>query len=187
MPLQQSLYRTTRVFLLLTLAAAFSGCGAVRNQSSTMQIQMAIYTPLCLEVADASTAQGQIVQTYPCLAGERRQEWTFVPIQGTTTSYHIVNANSLQCMTVSYGRSALGTPVIQTPCYVPVQASQVWSYVPATSPKTGYTLVSAINNLCLDIPYGETTGQSPMQVFTCKAGDPAQAYILNPVAQGATP
>lgn len=181
--------RSLRVMgLLLTLASSVTviGCGAVFSQSSTMQIEMAIYTPLCLEVADASTAEGQIVQTYPCMSGERRQEWTFLPIQGTT-SFHIVNANSLQCMTVSYGRSAPGTPVIQTPCYVPVQASQVWAYLPAASPKTGHTIVSAINNLCLDIPYGETTGESPMQLYTCKAGDPAQAFILNPVVQGTTP
>ncbi len=179
--------RLLLAILVSTFPLGFVGCGAVVSHSNTMQMQMAIYTPLCLEVQAGSTAEGAAVQTYPCMAGERRQEWTFLPIPGTTASFHIVNANSLQCMTVSYGRSALGTPVVQAPCYVPSQASQVWAYLPATAPKAGYTLVSAINNLCLDIPFGETTGETPMQIFTCKPADPAQAYVLNPVAQGNAP
>ncbi len=185
--LMRSVCRLLLAALVLAVPLGFTGCGAVVSKSSTMQMQMAIYTPLCLEIKAGSTLEGEIVQTYPCVPGERRQEWTFLPIPGTTSSFHIVNANSLQCMTVSYGRSALGTPVVQAPCYVPSQASQVWAYIPATDPKMGYTLVSAINNLCLDIPYGETTGETPMQIFTCKAADPAQAYVLNPVAQGSTP
>ncbi len=172
---------------VLCIPLGLSGCGAVVSHSNTMQMQMAIYTPLCLEVKNGSTVDGEIVQTYPCVTGARRQEWTFLPVAGTASSFHIVNANSLECMTVSYGRSAPGTPVVQTPCYVPSQASQVWAYIPATSPKNGYTLVSAVNNLCLDIPFGETTGEAPMQTFACTSGDPAQAYLLNPVAQGSAP
>ena len=183
----QSIYRLLLATITLAFLIGFSGCGAVISQSSTMLMQMAIYTPLCLEVKAGSVIEGEIVQTYPCVAGERRQQWTFLPIPGSASSFHIVNANSLMCMTVSYGRSAPGTPVVQTPCYVPSQASQTWAYIPATTPKAGYRLVSAINNLCLDIPYGETTGESPMQIFTCQTGDPAQAYVLNPVAQASTP
>lgn len=194
MPILSALRRPLVLIALMPLALALTGCGAVVSQSNTMQIQMAIYTPLCLEVADASTAQGEIVQTYPCVVGERRQEWTFVPIQGTSF-FNIANANSLDCMTVSYGRSAPGTPVIQIPCYLPAQTSQEWKYLPAklttggatSASNTGYTLVSAINNLCLDIPYGETTGESPLQVYTCTVNDPAQAYTLTPVAQGTAP
>ncbi len=170
---------------LLGLPVVTGGCGAVRDAADTVQIQMAIYTPLCMEVKDASTAEGQIVQTYPCVTGERRQEWSFVPL-ADAKSYFVVNANSGMCMTVTDGRAAPSTPVLQAPCYTPTQASQTWAYTPAPAPMMGYRLVSGVSGLCLDIEQGATAGETPLQVYTCKPMDPAQGFVLAAVPHGTT-
>ena len=168
-------------------ALILAGCGQVGERSNTLQIQMAIYTPLCLEVTGASVTEGEPVETYPCVAGERRQEWSFVPVAGST-GFQIVNTNSLQCMTVSYGNPAPSTPVVQAPCYALTPASQVWSYVPSPGVRNAYQILSAVSGLCLDIPEGATVGTTPMQVYTCNPlVDPAQAFVLNAVAYGSTP
>jgi hypothetical protein len=170
-----------RTFLLLLMVVAATGCGSGAKMSGPFVIQFAVYTPLCLEVADASIAQGAVVQTYPCINGQQRQEWLFKPI-GNSISYNIVNANSLQCMSVSDSNTSPSTPLVQAPCYSPASPSQVWTFVPAMAPRVGYNFISALSHLCLDVPQGETVGETQMQVFTCTAGDPAQGFVFGTAA-----
>ena len=51
------------------------GCGTGFKATGPLQIQLAIYTPLCMEAVGGSLAEGAPVQTYPCIDGERRQQW----------------------------------------------------------------------------------------------------------------
>ncbi len=171
------------MFLLLM---GIVGCGSGVKKFGPVQIQLAIYTPLCLEVRDASTAEGQVVQTYPCIDNEKRQEWTLTPVDDKG-NYNIVNINSMQCMSIDNANPVPSSGVLQAPCYSPATPSQIWSYSPAPLPRIGYNLISNLSGLCLDIPQGETVGETPMQVYTCTVGDPAQAFVLNPVSLGTIP
>src|SRR5580658_4565538 len=97
-------------FLLLLLPIAATGCTELHVTGGLEQIQLAIYTPLCIDVLDASTASGAHVQAYPCGAGKLSQEWYFQPVSGGMFGqYTIQNANSKMCMTVLNGPDAPDT------------------------------------------------------------------------------
>jgi hypothetical protein len=175
-----------KLLVLSVFIVSVVGCGSGVKTSGPFLLQFAVYTPLCLEVAGASIAEGAAVQTYPCISGEQSQQWMFSPI-GNSISYNIINVHSMQCMSVSESNPSTSTPLVQAPCYTPASPSQVWTFVPAPPPRTGYNFVSALSHLCLDVPQGETVGETQMQVFTCLAGDPAQGFIFGPAAPAATP
>ena len=167
----------THQLLLLCVTVTTLGCGSGFKSLSPVLIQLAIYTPLCMEVAGGSMAEGAIVQTYPCLDNTLRQQWTIAPVD-QKGNFNIVNLNSNQCMSVSNADPAPSTPIVQAPCYVPAIPSQMWSMYPAPAPRIGYNLFSALNQQCLDVPEGETVGETQLQVYTCTVGDPAQGYVF---------
>ncbi|WP_263382472.1 RICIN domain-containing protein [Granulicella arctica] len=165
---------------LMLIPFLLLGCGSGYKSVKSVQIQLAIYTPLCMEVAGGSTAEGAVVQTYPCLDNQPRQQWTLTPVDDKG-NYNVVNLNSSQCMSVSNADPDLSTPIVQAPCYVPAISSQMWSLYPAPAPRIGYNLLSSLNKLCLDVPEGETVGETQLQVYTCTIGDPAQGYVFKSV------
>lgn len=175
-----------KYLLVLTMMLMAIGCGTDIKTAGQKQIQLAIYTPLCMEVLGGSTVEGAIVQTYPCIDTERRQQWTLTPVD-STGGYQIVNFNSLMCMSVSDANPNPSTPIVQAPCYMPAIPSQVWTLAQAPLPRTGTNIISSLNKQCLDIPQGETVGETQLQVYTCTVGDPAQGFIFKTVVEGTTP
>ena len=169
--------------LLLLLCA---GCGYHVN-GNTNQIQLAIYTPLCVDVMDASTVSGARIQIYPCGSGKRSQEWIIRPIDAKG-DVMVINVNSAMCMAIQATPvTAPGQYVIQETCVADgSQLNQVWNVAPAPGQK-GSRFVSLASNQCLDLPYGATASIFPLQQYTCTQGDPAQGWVLNPVSMGSVP
>jgi Ricin-type beta-trefoil lectin domain len=187
--------RTTRFLLLLLLLplGAAIGCTELDVTMGVKQIQLAIYTPLCIDVQDASTASGAHVQAYPCGEGKRSQEWYFKPVnQDAFGQFTIVNANSQMCMTVlsgpNYPVSAPGEFIVQEPCAAnDSEQNQIWTVPAASGGEAGSQIVSLASSQCLDLPYGAVASIFVMQQYTCTDNDPAQGWILNPVTLGSTP
>jgi hypothetical protein len=179
--------------LLLLLPLAATGCTELHVRQGVDQIQLAIYTPLCIDVLDASTASGAHVQAYPCGAGKLSQEWYITPESGDMFGQvTIKNANSKMCMTVLSGPNnsdtAPGEYVVQEPCASDgSEPNQVWMITPAPSGEAGNQIISLASNQCLDLPYGATASIFDMQQYTCTPGDPAQGWVLNSVSLGNTP
>jgi hypothetical protein len=173
--------------LLLSLPFAIAGCGYDLT-GEVNQIQLAIYTPDCVDVLDASMASGAQMQIYPCGAGKMSQEWTIKPVDNGT-QYQIINANSKMCMSVaSDPDTAPGQYVVQYPCVNDnSQPDQLWTITPAPSGEAGSRLVSAASGQCLDLPYGAAASTFTLQQYTCTNDDPAQGWIVNPVPLGSIP
>jgi hypothetical protein len=161
-----------------------TGC-AYHLRGNTNQIQLAIYTPLCVDVLDASTTSGADLQVYPCGPGKRSQEWTVVPID-EQTHVELVNENSKMCMAVLDANDmAPGQLVIQEPCADNgTQQNQLWNIVLAPPGMSGTRIVSLASGQCLDLPYGAAASVFHLQQYYCTADDPAQGWVLNSVPPG---
>jgi len=173
---------------LAPLASLLSllGCGYSADPGVN-QIQLAIYTQECIDVLGASTADGAEVQVYPCGAGKRSQEWIVQPIdpQGDVI---VINENSSLCMAVDPATADQpAARIIQQTCSSDNSAlNQQWKLTPQVA-DPGMRFVSLASQQCLDVPYGETYSTVYMQQYFCTADDPAQGWVVNPVAPGSIP
>jgi Ricin-type beta-trefoil lectin domain len=173
------------------LLIGITGCGASYNPDP-VQIQMAIYTPDCVDVLDASTAAGANLQLYACGAGKKSQEWEMIGF-GQQTEF--MNENSQLCMAVvneppNSLDTAPGQWVVQEPCSKDgSDQTQLWSITAAPNGEAGIHIVSAVSGQCLDEPYGMTDPPDTyhIQQYTCTDDDPAQGWTLTQVALGDTP
>jgi hypothetical protein len=177
-------------FAIFLFLLGITGCGATYNRYPN-QIQLAVYTPICLDVLDASSADGAAVQIYACGAGKMSQEWFINPKQ-STDEVQIVNVNSKKCMAVATGTpggvDAPGQSVVQEVCASEYSApSQLWKIVPTGDGAPGDQIVSVASGQCLDLPYGAIASIELMQQYTCTPGDPAQGWTVNPVQIGNIP
>lgn len=178
--------------LALFLGLLFlTGCTAtVRTYPN--QIRLSVYTPICLDVLDASTADGASVQIYPCGDGKLSQEWQLTSV-GNTGQVQIMNENSKMCMAVSSdsstgGVNAPGQKIVQETCAADyTDNSQLWKLPADTDGIPGDRIVSVASGQCLDLPYGAIASIFLMQQYTCTDGDPAQGWNINPVQLGNIP
>jgi hypothetical protein len=174
------------------LLFAVAGCGASINQDP-VQIQLAIYTPDCVDVLDASTAAGANLQLYACGAGKKSQEWVMIGFSNHQTEF--MNENSQMCMAVNNQPpnsldTSPGQWVVQEPCSKDgSDPTQLWTIEKAPSGVAGMHLVSAVSGECFDDPYGMTDPPDTyhLQQYTCTDDDPAQGWTLTEVAVGDTP
>ena len=81
----------------VVLLIGVSGCGA-SFKTDPVRIELAIYTPDCVDVLDASTAAGANLQLYACGAGKKSQEWEMIGFGNDQTE--LMNENSQMCMSV---------------------------------------------------------------------------------------
>lgn len=177
-------------FLFVGLCLLAGGCANVNYNAGVNQIQLAIYSGLCLDVLDASTASGAPVQAYACGPGKLSQEWTLKPVTpGSMSQVLVVNANSEMCMSVADNPdTAPGQAVIQEGCVGDgSQLNQVWSLKPAPGGEAGFQFISMASSQCLDLPYGAVASTFDMQQYYCTPSDPAQGWQVNPVSLGNTP
>jgi len=166
-------------------ALGVAGCG-YDPTGAVSQIRLAIYQPDCVDVLDASTAAGARLQIYPCGAGKLSQEWMVQPVNNGQ-NFMFENANSKMCMSVANDPdTAPGQYVIQVACD-DSDPDQVWNLQKAPSGESGDRLVSLASGQCLDLPYGAVASIFTLQQYTCDANDPAQGWIVHPVAKGNTP
>jgi hypothetical protein len=178
-------------FVIFFSLLVLSGCSASFDRYPN-QIRVAVYTAGCLDVLDASTADGQPVQYYACGPGKQSQEWYITPLQ-STAEVQIMNANSKKCMAVSGdaatgGVTAPGQRVIQEVCATNFSApSQLWKIVPATDGTPGEQFINVASGQCLDLPYGAIASIDLMQQYLCTPGDPAQGWDVHPVQLGNIP
>jgi hypothetical protein len=174
------------------LIVGTTGCGASIDPDP-VQIQLAIYTPDCVDVLDASTAAGANLQLYACGAGKRSQEWVMIGFSNGQTEF--MNENSQMCMAVASdppgtSDTAPGQWVVQEPCSKDgSDPTQLWTISPAPNGEAGRHFVSAVSGQCFDDPYGMTDAPDTyhLQQYICTDDDPAQGWTLNPVALGDTP
>jgi hypothetical protein len=179
--------RMAILFLLVTV----TGCSSTFYKYPN-QIRLAVYQRGCLDVQDASTADGARVQYYACGEGKRSQEWQITPAQ-SVAQVQIMNMNSQKCMAVADdpttgGVNTPGEPVVQEICQpIGSAPAQLWRIVPATDGTPGDQIINAASGECLDLPYGAIASIFLMQQFTCTPGDPAQGWTVNPVQLGNIP
>ncbi|HEY1647458.1 MAG TPA: RICIN domain-containing protein [Terracidiphilus sp.] len=176
-----------RWIVLLFLPLGLAGCGYTAT-GNINQIELAIYTPICVDVLDASSAAGANLQIYPCGAGKLSQEWTIEPINNGK-NYIFINENSKMCMSVlSPYDTSPGQYVVQQPCVTDgSDLDEVWSITKPPSGEAGERIVNSMSGECLDLPYGETASITTLQQYYCDVDDPAQGWTFNPVAKGNTP
>jgi hypothetical protein len=185
------------MFLLIfggsgVLLVGTTGCGA-SFKSDPIQIELAIYTPDCVDVLDASTAAGANLQLYACGAGKKSQEWVMLGFDDGQTE--LMNENSQMCMSVVNNPpnsldTAPGQWVVQEPCSKDgSDPTELWTIAPAPNGEAGMRIVSVVSGQCFDDPYGMTDAPDTyhLQQYTCTDDDPGQGWTLNHVALGNTP
>ena len=156
-----------------------------------VQIRIAIYTPECIDVEDASTASGAHLLLFGCGNGKMSQEWAITP-QGSGEFNTVMNENSKMCMSVSAlpNNQGFGEAVIQATCNKS-DPDMLWEVVAdkAANAVTGTAFVNEASGQCLDLPYGAVDAPDtlPLQQYECTGTDPAQVWNINPVQMGNIP
>lgn len=172
------------------LIPCMAGCGA-NLVSDPSQIRVAIYTPACVDVEDASVASGAHLLIFGCGDGKRSQEWVMTPA-GNGQYKTVVNQNSKMCMSVAANpdNQGFGEAVIQSACDN-ADPDMLWTLAPAKAANgvTGFWFVNEASGQCLDLPYGAVDAPDtlPLQQYTCTSTDPAQIWNVNPVPLGNIP
>jgi hypothetical protein len=177
----------TMLLLAGTVCLGIPGCGYDPTGNVDV-IQLAIYTPDCVDVLDASMATGAHLQIYRCGAGKLSQEWMVIPVNNGQ-DYLFENAHSQLCMSVaSDPDTAPGQYVEQDPCVDDgSNLNEVWSLQQGTGGEAGMRIISMASGQCLDLPYGAAASIFTLQQYTCDADDPAQGWVINPVSKGNVP
>ncbi|MFI8221206.1 RICIN domain-containing protein [Streptomyces sp. NPDC085932] len=119
-------------------------------------------------------AQVQIMYRKSDVQKRLGQQWTFVPT-ATNNTFQIVNNNSNKCLDVANPDSGENR-VIQYTCRSTDNANQRWRYKVAG---TGWTIVSAMNDKCLEVFGGYENDGADVGVWTCNGGDHQKWIFTN--------
>jgi hypothetical protein len=111
----------------------------------------------CLDVVDASTANGARVQQWQC-NGSAQQKWDLVPTQYGT--FHLKNRVSGKCLDVVDAHQTDGTALQQWNCNGAAQQQ-------FTVPASGVAGTIRVYGKCLDITGGSNTMGARLQLWTC--------------------
>lgn len=98
----------------------------------------------CLDVADASSDNGALLQLYDCLPNQWNQQFYFYAKPGCFQCYQLVPRNSWKCLDVVGASLATGTPVQQYDCLGYNQLNQIWQK--SDNPSTGYFTLVAMHS-----------------------------------------
>ncbi|KAF7358746.1 hypothetical protein MSAN_01213600 [Mycena sanguinolenta] len=134
----------------------------------------------CLDLTNGDVTDGNIMQIWSCTGGSN-QQWTRTtgpPGGGTTTTttppptatgtYIHPTADSTKCLTAA--SNADGAAVEIEDCVSAGSTSQAWTYTNEN--------LQIFGNKCLDVTNGNTASGTPMQIWTCTAGDTNQEWTL---------
>jgi hypothetical protein len=125
----------------------------------------------CLDVANASTANGAFVQQWGCYTTPN-QNWTFT---STGNGYYKVSADhSGKCLDVANASIADGGTVNQWECYN--TPNQEWKLV--QRPNGYFTLVARHSGKCLEVAGGNIYDGAGVVQQTCAADRPYQEWRL---------
>lgn len=115
---------------------------------------------LCLQPNDKSMQSGAAIVQQAC-TGSPEQIWFWTLPNGTT---HLVNGLSGLCLDAR-GSADNKTPVQQWPC--DQISNENWEAVGSSNKETLKSRVSSTSKYCLDIPGGNTTPGTAVQIYGC--------------------
>lgn len=125
----------------------------------------------CLDVAEASQADGAFVQQWGCYT-TANQNWTFTSLDN---GYYKVSADhSGKCLDVADASQADGGTVHQWHCYD--TPNQEWKLV--QRPNGYFTLVARHSGKCLEVAGGSIYNGAGVVQQTCNADRPYQEWRL---------
>ncbi|KAF4407732.1 MULTISPECIES: RICIN domain-containing protein [Streptomyces] len=125
----------------------------------------------CLDVANASTADGAFVQQWRCYS-TANQNWNFTSVGD---GYYTVSADhSDKCLDVAEASVADGGTVHQWRCYT--TPNQEWRLV--QRPNGYFTLVARHSGKCLEVTAGNIYDGAGVVQQTCAADRPYQEWRL---------
>ena len=125
-------------------------------------------TGMCLDVWNAATDDGEIIQQFPC-TGNANQRWQLLP---AGRPMHLIAKHSAKCLDVAGASQADNTTIQQYPCLP--QANQDW--IPLSmgtvSGVSYYEIVSSNGGKCLHASSG--TSNAPVVQMSCNGSSNQQ-------------
>ncbi|MFJ7157143.1 RICIN domain-containing protein [Streptomyces sp. NPDC101118] len=121
----------------------------------------------CLDVQNASTANGTPVQVYAC-NGSAAQQWR---LEGDALGLHLRNVRSSKCLDVAGADNANGTAIQIWTCNS--TPAQTWEYTTHTTTH----LKNTGTGKCLDLR--NFNGGSDARLWTCQSDD-SQRFVIVP-------
>jgi hypothetical protein len=118
----------------------------------------------CLDVADASRADGANVQQYTCHGGAN-QRWRVVAVPNDFR-VRLVNVNSGKCLDVANAGLADGANIQQFTCHG--RANQLWQLRFAATNR--WFLVAGHSLKCADVANASRADGANVQQYTCHGG-----------------
>ena len=133
----------------------------------------ALHSGKCLDVRQASLANGAPVQQWTC-HGKDNQHWIVEPRFG---EYYLRALHSGKCLDVRQASLANGAPVQQWTCHSPEH--QTWILEPdlTLEDKPSYSLRALHSGKCLDVRQASLANGAPVQQWTCHGPD-HQRWLL---------
>lgn len=150
------------VVVMASVAVSETADGAVGWGSELWNVE----SELCIDVPGFSTAEGQMVQQYPCNEGSN-QQWTL-----WTTAYSgwyiLENESSHKCLTAP--NTINRTRLTQTSCTPSsYNTKQLWYRIEIDDYE--YAYYNAYSRKCIDIAGGATSAGFYVQQYDCHYDD----------------
>ncbi len=144
---------------------------------------VAVHSGKCLDVSDASVADGALLHQWTCSApGSANQKWRLVLVPGTTDTYNLIAWHSGKCADVTDASTADGALVHQWYCYPPGGTNQQWRLVPVPGMYNTYNLIAVHSGKCADVDQASMyDGALVHQWFCAPPGAANQQWQLIPV------
>ncbi|WP_437806942.1 RICIN domain-containing protein [Sorangium sp. So ce1078] len=141
--------------------------GAVQGSGATYDTFAARHSGKCLDVNNASTSDGAVVQQWTCNGGNN-QQWLLQSAGGAY--YRIVARHSGKCLDVVSSSTADGASVKQYTCNG--GNNQQWQF--QDDGGGYYRIVARHSGKCLDVVSGSTSDGAAVKQYTCNGGNNQQ-------------
>ena len=105
--------------------------------------------------------------------GRLSQEWSFV--RQSNGTYEVMNVSTGKCLSLYYGRTDQGTPLVQYDCHG--WTDQQWELMPNTRGGTSFKLRSELSGYYVDVPGGTPVWGTQLDMWSSN-GSYNQYWVL---------
>jgi hypothetical protein len=160
----------------LSIGLNYALFGLVRYDSiqpSPRNYRLTTAWSLAMDV-DSSDDDAPVIQRG--VDGSFSQEWSF--LRQSNGTYEVVNASTGKCLSLYYGRTNQGAPLVQYDCHG--WSDQQWRIIPLSRGGVSFELQSAASGYYVDVPGGTPVWGTQLDVWSLNLSL-NQAWVLTPL------
>ncbi len=127
-----------------------------------------IHSEKCLTVSGASTANNAGAVQYTCdFLSPHNEDWYLEDVYGSGDYWHIINAHSGKCLTVSGASLANNAGAVQYTCDLSFPYNEEWVLENVSGPRASWHVSNAHSGKCLTVFGASLANNAGAVQYTC--------------------